>query len=636
MARADLIALSEDGLVQLSNAGLVRRASRDLAAGNGPALEEAADGTVEAHFADGVVTRLTPGRQLADATCGCPASGMCRHRVMLALAYKAQGGNGATPTEAAQAWDPATLDLDAFEASFTPSIRSEMTRLLAMRIDVRLERGPQPSARLPMATVKFLVPGDVGYARCDCAQGLRCAHVALAIRAFRGADGAAEATVGTFGERAAPSGPDELRDAVDAVLARLLEVGVVAGPAAHAQAIFRARAAAEAAGAVHLALGLDALAEQIDAYEARSARHDELACLALAAELHARPRAADRTKTLGIGEPMETAMGKARLISLGARLSAEGEDVRVMLLLADSDTGATMLLEKLFSPLPSEAGRLVETILRRQFVPGLAVVTTARGQILTRAARRRADGLLALGSGARGRTALAPRDAVFAFAPPLKVLDAGALAARFAGRPPSFLRPRRRIDEVHVFEINEVLGQAWTSGSQLWQAAATLKDDGGTLYLERSYDAGAPRALDILSSAFEGRYGRLRQVAGPVRVEGDALVCEPWSLGADRFIVPDIDAADEAPAPAPSVALARPSTSPDRARHLLASALHAGRRARDGIAAKQAAEVAAALDAAGYRATAGRLRVWTASEAGDAVPFGEAAVWLAALMEDES
>ena len=36
---------------------------------------------------------------------------------------------------------------------------------------VELAWGTEPTARLPNATVRFLVPHDLAYARCDCAEG---------------------------------------------------------------------------------------------------------------------------------------------------------------------------------------------------------------------------------------------------------------------------------------------------------------------------------------------------------------------------------------------------------------------------------------------------------------------------------
>ena len=625
-ARPDLVALTDDGLVQLSNAGLVKRGLKDLAAGSGPDLAVAEDGIVSATFADGTLTRLAPGKSLTDATCTCPASGMCRHRVMLALIYRDRfSGDGAPAPET---WDPATIDGEAFEASLPAAAKSELARLSAARIDVRLERGAVPAARLPMATVRFLAPNVLDYARCDCAAGLRCAHVALALRAFKASGGGLEASLG---ETSAPAdAPDDksLMEAVDAVLAHLLDVGLVAGVAAHAQTLAQARRASEAAGATQLTLALDALSEQVEAYEARSARHDEAATLALATELYARPRAGDRAVALGLGEPFETAMSKTRLVSLGARLRAEGEDIRAAALFADSDTGATLLLERLFSPAPHEAGRLAETVGRRQLAPGLSLSGAARGQILTSVGRRRADGLLALGSGAAGKTALAPRDALFAFTEPLKVTDAALLAERFASRPPAFLRPRRKIDDVHVFDVAETLGQSWRPGAQLWQAAVRL-DDGATLYLERAYDAAAPGALDVLSAVFDGRHGTVRQVAGPVRLEGGALTLDPWSIGADRFIVPDVDAA--APEAAPDLDSGLGSSRFDAAVQALEGAVHAGRRSRGG---RDGGRLVSNLTSQGFQTAASRLNDWFSADAADVAAFGRAAVWFATLRED--
>ncbi|MDQ0468546.1 hypothetical protein [Labrys wisconsinensis] len=631
MARADLLALTDDGLVQLANAGLVKRAQRELAAGAGPAVEELADGTIAARFADGTQTRLMPGQALADARCTCPSSGVCRHRVMLAMAYREGGASTRDDAPAAaEAWTPASLDLETVEAQLRPAARAELARLLAARHTVRLDHGRTPGARLPMATVRFLVPDDVSYARCDCAETRGCVHVALAIRAFRAANGADEAVIG---EAAPGDDTDGLRLACEHVAEGLLTLGVTAGTAAHGQAIAQARDEARALGAAQALLTIDALAEQIEAYEARSARHDEAVVLRLAAELCARMRAADRAATLGLGEPFETEMTKSRLVSLGARLRQEGADVRASVLLADSDTAAIMMVEKLFSPSPGETERFAASLPRRQMASGLPLLGLGRGQVLTSVARRRADGLLAFGSGAGGRTQVMPRDGVFAFPAPLTARSVGEVAAALAQRPLSLLRPRRRIDEVHVFDVEEVLGHAWAAGSQLWHAAVRLKDDGGVLHLERAFDAAAKGAIAVLTAAFEGRSGPLRQVAGPVRLDHGALVCEPWSLAADRFVVPDLDAVDPAAGEVISAAGAAPALL-DEVERLLSGALHAGSRAQGGPMQRLAEGLAARLEAEGYRMLAPRLRRWLAGTA-DAAAFADAAIWLLALRESQ-
>lgn len=632
MARSDLIALTDEGLVQLSNAGLVKRAVRELAAGSGPAIAEAADGTIEARFSDGTLTRLTPGQGLADASCTCPSSGVCRHRIMLAVAYRAEATGPYAP--ATPNWSPAALDPGVFEATLAPSTKAELSRLMASRHTVRLEYGQTPTAHLPMASVRFLVPDDLSYARCDCVEGQRCAHIALAIRAFQAADGGRETAIG--GSHAADSGGSRemLREACDAVVSRLIEAGITAGPAAYEQSLAAAHRHAEALGAAQMLLVLGALREQIEAYESRSARYDERAVLRLAAEIFARTRAGDAASALGLGEPFETAMGKSRLVSLGARLRQEGTDIRASILLADSDMGATMLIEKLFSPLPADRDTFQASVVRRQMAPGLPVAGIGRGQILTSVARRRADGLLGLGSGSGGRTQVMPRDAVFAFPRPLATTRLADVADALSARPIALLRPRRLCDAVHVFEVEAVLGQSWAPGRQIWEAAVRLKGDGGTLYLEREFDAGAPGATGVLAAALDGAWGALRQVAGPVRMESGALVCTPWSLSADRFIVPDLDVAEEQ-ASVISAAMDAPSDLLDETERLLSGVLHAGSRARSAVDAL-AASLHARLDGAGYRAMAEQLSLWRQAPAADHTDFCRAAIWLLTVQESRA
>ncbi|MCL2716252.1 MAG: SWIM zinc finger family protein [Alphaproteobacteria bacterium] len=634
MARTDLLALTDDGLIQLANAGLVKRALRELAAGSVPDLEESDDGTITVRFADGTETRLPTGKSPRDASCSCPSSSFCRHRVMLVLAYRQRfaGQAGATASEDS-AWDPASLDVEAFESALGPSAKAELKRLLGSSIAATLERGQTPAARLPMATVRFLVPGDISYARCDCVQEQGCVHVALALRAFRAACGGDSATIGETSAGASESGTAALQLALDQVIAQLLEVGVTAGPAAHAQPLNAARKQAEALGATQALLAIEALSEQIDAYEHRSARYEEAAVLALAAELHARPRAADISAALGLGDPFETPMTKSRLVSLGARLFREGAFARACVLLADSDTGATMLLEKVFAPPPASTSQNAPPLLQRLIAPGLSVAGLARGQILTSVARRRADGLLTLGRGSGGKTQLVPRDALCAFPAPLSASAIQPLTERLATRPLSLVRPRRCIDDVHVFEVEEVMGQSWSPATQSWEAAVRLRNEDTLLYLERSFDAAAQDAVSVLTAAFAGELGRLRQVTGPVRLDGGALLCEPWSLAADRFVVPDIDANEDASAPIPPGAETSNDSSLDQAQRLMSGMLHAGARARDSAALKAALEVVAALRADGYATTADRVSAWLSDPAHSPLLFARAAVWLVSLRE---
>ncbi|MBQ1056769.1 SWIM zinc finger family protein [Micromonospora sp. C32] len=88
MIRDDLIALTPDVLAALSNRGLVKRATREVDAGERPALTEDADGAVRAAYPDGVTVTLPPGGGLTAARCSCPAPGVCRHLLAVVLTYQ--------------------------------------------------------------------------------------------------------------------------------------------------------------------------------------------------------------------------------------------------------------------------------------------------------------------------------------------------------------------------------------------------------------------------------------------------------------------------------------------------------------------------------------------------------------------
>lgn len=624
MVRADLVALTDDALVQLSNAGLVKRGLRELAEGNAPELSETDDGFIEARFADGVLTRLAFGKAPGDADCSCPASGICRHRVALVLTYR--HAHRDAETAPAQTWDPGALDAAMLEAAISTQARAELARLRATPMTARLSRGVPPSASLPIATVRFLAPNDAAYARCDCIAGQSCAHIVLAVEAFRLAGNANEVMLGGATEtRPTP----DLIETSNEVLLRLLREGGTAGMAAHGAMIDRARAKSETQGATWLSLTFEALSAQIDAYEQRSALYDEMEVLALATEIYARPRASS-SSAMGVGVAMETTMAKTRLASLGARILARGRDIRATVALFDTDTGAAMLVERVLSPSAPKQRLSHEAALLRQLAPGLALKGLARGQVLSSVAHRRADGSVRFGSGTGGKSTLMGRGVLVEPPAPLLASRIDALSAQLASRPPAFLLPRNRVQHFHVFDVEDVVGQMFEPGAQIWRAAVTLANDGGKLHLQRRYDAGAPAALDVLGAAFSGDHGPLRQLAGQVWLEGGEIVCDPWSLSADSFIVPDCDGAAasvQSSAPSP----AEETESVASARAFLAGALHAGARRRDEAFQRRGQALAKGLELAGYSNAAKRMKDWLAHE--DVATFGPLAVWLSALLE---
>ncbi|WP_400770663.1 SWIM zinc finger family protein [Methylosinus sporium] len=621
ISRPDLVALADDALIQLANAGLLKRALRDQADGKSPTLEETAEGVLEARFSDGVVTRLAPGKTPLEADCSCPASGMCRHRIGLVVAYRdAHRSAAVAPKE----WDPGALDLAALENALDAEERANVAKLRRGGVHIRLARGATPAAALPMANVRFLAPNDANYARCDCARGGGCAHVVLAVEAFRRANGANEATIGETPRLASSAG---LVAACGALIERLLVEGATAGVAAHGPMLDHALREARSCGASWLALTLEALQEQIVAYESRSARYDSAELLSLVVELYARPRAGSAS-ALGFGEPMETAMAKTRLVSLGGRVVRRGSELDTAVMLVDSDTGAPMLMRKTFAP-TAIGGRNDASVARRSVLRGVTLDTLARGQVLSSTAKRRADGVVRFSSSARDKTSLMARGPIMSAPGPVFVDALAPLREGIAQRPPQFIRPRSLVLDFHVLWVGDILGHGWEPGEQIWRGAVTLSD-GERLILERRWDAGAPQAIGVLSRTFDS--GDLRQIAGVLRfVDGNAI-CDPWSLSSsERFIVPDVED-EKALAQQPVAHRATQSDVLRTTRYFLAGALHAGvgRMAHDfdGEIARMLRE----LVESGWARTAERLERWRHSPR-DAAAFSRVAIFVEALRD---
>ncbi|MCC5034052.1 hypothetical protein DMH02_012630 [Streptomyces sp. WAC 00631] len=287
--RADLLALTHDTLAALTNRGLVKRASKDIDAGRAPVLTVSEDGRVRADYAGAAVAELPPGAGLDNGSCGCGATGVCRHLIGLVLAYQrtasahgttgtpavpvapaapattaapitpappggvtpsatgsattvrpraghADGGTATTapapratgpapapdgappptlptpptPPNPPAGWSPGAFDDETLTAAVGARAVTAARRTARRGYTARVHRavpapaepvapgttggrGPSsgpagPWVELPTCTVRFPVPGEIGYALTDAAEAVRGEMVALAVWAFRAAD----------------------------------------------------------------------------------------------------------------------------------------------------------------------------------------------------------------------------------------------------------------------------------------------------------------------------------------------------------------------------------------------------------------------------------------------------------------
>ncbi|WP_370679205.1 SWIM zinc finger family protein [Comamonas sp. GB3 AK4-5] len=596
MSRPDLLELTPQALTALANAGFVKRAQKDVAAGLLPRIEAADDGEVAAHFDDGVSTRLPPGRTLRDASCTCPASGMCRHRVMLVLAYQAQAqapeqdsapasGSATQAQEPLQAevWTPAEFDDAALTQVFSPSVQAQAGELAAQRPVIALLPGvgeqQPPSARLPMCSVRFFSRSSLAHARCDCKQGSGCAHVLMAVWAYQQtgpmtAD-APERMVELgprLGSATAPApqarklldseAARSAQQALDQLLAALWLDGASQPLLALAARFEALRTQVQALGWAWVDDGLHELWQLLQAHQARSSRFDAHRLLAVATELWARLRAAAHaegcqpdaappllaSQILGLGVKGELALDHLRLVSLGAALWRSETAEGASLLFADPDTQTVTVLEREW-PLADDnnTGPAATALLHRR-VAGFPLRQLASGQVITKTAVRRANGLIDIGASTRqtGVMPLSPRS-WDDLAAPLKHHSLATLRQALESALPDFATPRQAATgaaagtggALHVLASEQLrlLEQAWDAGAQVLHAKLATGEEAGAdaeerhvLHLALPHHAAAPAAVDTLARALAGEWGPLRAVAGSVQLQAGQLVMQPLAL----------------------------------------------------------------------------------------------------------
>lgn len=635
--RTDLAALTPEKVTELANAGLVKRAIRELDAGQGPELEEDAAGVVRGKFEGGVTATLPPHVLLRDAPCSCGSVAVCRHRVATALAYARRVGAPA----AVESWSPGELDDATVEKALGKRVLDRARRLAASPLVVTLTPGPTPEAALPTCGVRFLVPRDLAYARCDCAAGGGCEHVGLAVLAFREAERAgplvsprtvelgarpAAASTPAPGSSAAPTGAtssppattaggagDALAEAF-ALVHALLHEGLAHAPGSFATRFARARAPLERAGLAWPLAILDELEEQLLAYRERSARYRAPVAAGLLAELAARARASrcpgelPAAAILGQGEPRETLLDQVQLVSLGARVDGTGSQRTATVFLADPDSGTVLVLERSWTGGESDAAPAGPELARRSIAPNVRLDQLAKGQVVSRAVKRRANRTISLGTGTASRTSVLGQAGDWGRLGSLVVTRAQDLERALAARPPRILAPRFLADSVRVLAPARVHDLAYAPGAQVLSAVLEL-EDGSTVALERHHRAAAPHALEALAAALVGPGAAPRFVSGEVRRTHHGLVLDPLAVAGERIVVPDLEALPEGTAL--PLGAAPEGTDPVEAALAVASgeleALAHGGLGRAGPPSR-VREIATKLDAVGLGETAGRLR----------------------------
>ncbi|GIE33323.1 hypothetical protein Ait01nite_063680 [Actinoplanes italicus] len=567
--RPDLRALDADALAALANRGLVKRAARDVER-EPPGLS--GDGSaIVAEFGDGVRATLPEGG-LEQGRCTCGAAGICRHLIGLILAYQAVSADADPQPQSAEpvpgadrtAWSPGGFSDEDLIARIGARLVTAARRAERAGYTARVRRGPVPVVELPAATVRFLVPDDLGYVHTDARAGTRDDVIALAVWAFRVADvqqpDAGECVVDVGGSGVTAVAGSGL-EAVVEFAAEVLRAGAV-----HSGTGLAATAAGHVATLERTGLRwpLDTateLLEQLTAYRERGARYSPEVLADLVAELFARHRAATadgaaaaRARVLGSEEAAETPLRRVRLDGLGARVTAVDDERRVEIFHGQAASGVVLVSRRQWTTTDDGPA------LSRRRIAGTTVSAVAGGTLVTESAVRNASRAVRLSAGRVAKSTVTVSSGAWDGLPDgLLVRDYARLAAELDAMPPRPVRARVRAELVRVLEIAEVGPGHYSPGAQ--RLTFEISDThGNTATVVASHAAVAPGRLDAVAAAFGGRRGRPRYVAGSVHRSGGRVVIDPYSIAADGPpVIPDLAEPDAFAGPAaPSLAAAAP------------------------------------------------------------------------------
>ncbi|HEY1957716.1 MAG TPA: hypothetical protein VGH28_18980 [Polyangiaceae bacterium] len=551
MSRKDLLALTPEALASLATMGDVKRAQREIGDGSGPRIEERDDGTVVGTFPDGIVTTVPAGKTLKDwsSTCKCMSASKCRHRVAVALAYKPWHEaelEGAPPPSSARVpaqWSPAEIDDAALDKSLGPK-RIERARL-AMRggLLVAVEREGVPTAKLPACTVRFLVPRDPAYAKCDCKDAQQgCEHVAIAVWAFREAashEGAS--VVVSLGARSKKE-EATLGKALD-LASTLLRNGVAHAPPNLASLFLAARAELDKNGFVWPLGAIEDLERAIEAYVARSALYSSREVAELLVEIEARSRASRGPAelpvryVLGQDEARTTALDKVRLVSLGARVSADGRVRFASVYLADPDSSMVLVLKKRFDFKEKEEPDDGPALAKRDIASRVKLGQLAVGQMVSHTVQRKANRELVIGRAVAAPNQVTPQRAEWDALPaPIFVKSLEAHAAWLKTRPPRALRPRLLAENVHALAVGSVEDVVYLPAEQELLAKVT-DGEGHPFFLRVTHRRVAPNAIEATAAALAKP---VRFVAGELGRGPLGFELDPLAIAGDEVVAPDV------------------------------------------------------------------------------------------------
>lgn len=573
--REDLLSLSDDDLVLLSNKGTLKRAQRDLEEVTLVELSEDAH-KLWAIWSDEVTCTLDHDQPLAQATCTCPSPQLCRHILRTVLTYQRHHRRGSPAQPAEDDWLLRLSD-DDLKAQSSAALRGQARRLLEAGELVELWVDARPWAMFHVQghAVRFMVRGDLRYTRCSCEAPAPCVHAVAAVMA---AHQAAQANQG-IGRRyvdTIPRDPEQHRQAAQALeraeqlLSQWFVHGLIASPRESLDRLGRLVHQLKRVDHLWFAMIIEEFIGGCQRYLDREPHFMASELVALAGEFILRKDA--RAHTLEGGEqamsPLPLICGlparaartgeqhaKTTLVGLGASVELKPERQIIQVLFQDQATGRILSVEHEQRPSeedtdaswPKPYAKLAAA--HRELDRPLS--TLARHQIVQDRASHERPGTIKL-SGAHAA----------AYHQPLKWEELGApllqtsfeaLAMLLSAQAPRALRARGGWQDVYILSIAQLRDARFNEERQ--ELEATLLDHAGSsARLRHRYDHLNAAGSELLLEALEDSLGKdeqrgqfVRFVFGPVKRMGSELCIWPLGVviedrhGARALLQPQID-----------------------------------------------------------------------------------------------
>ncbi len=291
---------------------------------------------------------------------------------------------------------------------------------------------------------------------------------------------------------------------------------------------------------------LSELTQQIELYAQHDARFEPQRVAFVMGELVVRLRAIERNVTAvpqllirgsRFDRPIDIASG--RYIGLGMSMRQGRSQTTFNAFFQDAETGILATVERTFADESEKTyQQLAETTLYR----GTTLAGLTGSQVLLKSGKRLASGELVL---PRSQSAIAVNPQSFQWEqlkPPLAAENFQQLANRWAYLPPSYLRPRRRTEGLHVVAIARVENVTFNPVEQSLEA--TLVDNiGKTATMVLPFHTRGQSGFNSFLNELQANGQAARFVSGYVSLANQQLTVRPLAIvmevnGSRRAIYP--------------------------------------------------------------------------------------------------